>query len=189
LTFPEWFDNVRIVTGEPKPRRRPVRKTFVVFDDADDREPVRLDDAAAVQAVADPLRIRILKRLVEPASAKELAAELDRPVTSLYHHLDLLERHGLIGVVDVNKEGRALVRRYQRTGNRFETAAQRVSFAVRDTRDAERRMRLVLRGPLDPDRLGELRRRLQSVVSEFVGEGDTAYEVVVTVSPTEEGER
>jgi DNA-binding transcriptional ArsR family regulator len=190
LTTPERFDILRIVTGEDKRRRRTVRKAFVVFDDADDGGgTVELEDTAAVQAVADPLRIRILRRLGEPASAKDLAADLERPVTSLYHHLDLLEQHGLIHVVDVTKEGRALVRRYQRQGNRFETAAQRVSSAVRDTKDADRRLRLVLRGPLDPSRLGELRRRVQSVVSEFVGDGDTTYEIVVTVSPTEEGDR
>ena len=168
-----------------------MRKAFVVLDPGDDEEfeTVRLEDTAAVQAVADPLRIRILKRLGEPASAKDLAAELDRPVTSLYHNLDLLEEHGLIHVVDVSKEGRTLVRRYQRRGNRFETAAQRVSFAVRDTADADRRLRLVLRGPLDPSRLGELRRRVQSVVSEFLGEGDATFEVVVTVSPADEGDR
>ena len=144
-----------------------------------------------MQAAGDPLRIRILKRLAEPTSAKELAADLDRPVTTLYHHLDLLEAHGLIRVVDVAKEGRALVRRYQRRGNRFESAARRVSFAVQDGPDTNRRLRLVLRGPLDPTRLDELGRRLQSVVREFVGDGSddaVSYDVVVTVSPTEEDE-
>lgn len=152
--------------------------------DAD--EAVRLEDTAAVQAVADPLRIRILKRLGDPTSAKELAAELDRPVTSLYHHLDLLEEHGLIKVVDVHKEGRALVRRYQRSGNRFETAVERVSFAVRTPGDDERRVRMVLRGSIDPKRLAELRRRVQSVVREFLDqEGGSTYEIVVTVSPAD----
>ena len=152
---------------------------------------IRIEDAAAMAAVADPMRIRILRRLSEPTSAKELAADLDRPVTSLYHHLDLLEEHGLIHVVDVAKEGRAMVRRYQRRGNRFESAAQRVSFAVRDRSDADRHLRLVLRGPLDASRLDELSRRLQSVVTEFLGERHddaVSYDVVVTVSPTEEDE-
>lgn len=154
-------------------------------------DPVRIEDAAAMQAVADPLRIRILRLLGEARSAKELAAELGRPVTTLYHHLDLLEDHGLIHVADVTKEGRALVRRYQRRGNRFESAAQRVSFAVRDERETDQRLRLVLRGPLDPGRLGELRERLESVVTEFLGDRSDAavrYDVVVTVSPTEEDE-
>ena len=166
----------------------------MVFDGAGaDDEPIRIEDTAAVQAVADPLRIRILKRLGEPASAKELAADLDRPVTSLYHHLDLLEEHGLIKVVDVHKEGRVLVRRYQRRGNRFEAAVERVSFAVRDSGDRERRMRMVLRGPLDPARLPELRRRVQAAVTELLDEdGGPTYEVVITIAPfgdDDEGQR
>ena len=156
-----------------------------MFDGAGEgEEPIRIEDTAAMQAVADPLRIRILKRLGDPASAKELAADLDRPVTSLYHHLDLLEQHGLITVVDVHKEGRALVRRYQRRGNRFEAAARRVSFAVGDAREGERRVRMVLRGPLDPTRLVELRERVQTVVQDFLGAEDgPTYEIVVTVAP------
>ena len=176
---------------EERPGRAPRRK-FVVRLDGGDDDAVRIEDAAAVAAVADPVRIRILKRLGEPMSAKDLAAELGRPVTSLYHHLDLLEEHGLIQVVDVTKEGRALVRRYQRRGNRFESAAQRLSFAVRDDRDADQRLQLLLRGPLDPGRLGELGRRLQDTVTEFLRDrSDDAvrYDVVVTVSPTEEDER
>ena len=168
-----------------------MRKQFVI--DArrgNGGEAIRLSDAAALQALGDPLRIRILKRLAEPTSAKELAAELERPVTSLYHHLDLLEEHGLIHVVDVAKEGRALVRRYQRRGNRFESAAQRVSFAVRgNERDASKQVRLVLRGPLHPGRLDDLADRLQSVITEFLGDRSdeaVAYDVVVAVSPTEE---
>ena len=170
-------------------------RTFVIDARGGGRgEAVRLSDAAALAALGDPLRIRILRRLAEPTSAKELAAELERPVTSLYHHLDLLEEHGLIHVVDVTKEGRALVRRYQRRGSRFESAVRRVSSAVHDTdsaTDRAQRLRLVLRGPLDATRIGELGDRLQSVVTEFLGDRNrdddaTTYDVVITVSPTDE---
>ena len=160
------------------------RQAFLVLGDEGDA--VELEDTAAIQAVADPLRVRILRRLAEPASAKELAADLERPVTSLYHHLDLLEEHGLIRVVDVHKDGRSLVRRYQRSGNRFESAVRRVTFAVGD--DAgQGRFRLVLRGRLDPERIEELRGRVLSLVREFVQPEDgPMFEVSVTVAPMEE---
>jgi DNA-binding transcriptional ArsR family regulator len=159
--------------------KKQVRRTVVLFRDAGGAagdEPVVLENAAAVQALGDPLRLRLLKLLAEPASAKELADEVDRPVTSLYHHLDLLEQHGLIAVASVDKQGRALVRRYVRTGDRFETAGALeglddvvAALAPKRTREGgelTRRIALAVRGALD-DRgtdAAEAGRRLRLLV-------------------------
>ena len=53
----------------------------------------------AVRAVADPLRLQILIQLVQPKTAKQVAAALNVPVTRLYYHLKLLEDQSLIRVV------------------------------------------------------------------------------------------
>ena len=182
--------------GRRQGRRTATRKTFVVLRDASATgDAVLLENSGALQALADPLRVQVLNLLAEPTAAKELAAALDRPVTSLYHHLDLLEQHGLIAVADVRKEGRALVRRYQRTADRFEVAGElaglddlagvldpkrrtkdaqlvkRIALSVRqaldDDRRDDRRLRMHLGGRLDPDRLDELGDRIVEVVTEF----------------------
>jgi len=57
-------------------------------------------DPVALKALADPLRVRMLEVLaLEPTrlwTVKELAAELDQPVTKLYHHMKLLAASDLV---------------------------------------------------------------------------------------------
>ena len=198
--------------AKAKAPKRDVKKrvVFVLADPSATNEPVVLDDSSALAALADPFRLRIVKQLREPASARELAQALDRPITSLYHHLDLLERAGLIAVADVQREGRTFVRRYARVSDRFETTgevgelgdllqsldpnvktrrieltrqiAAAVSSALGDDRRAEKRLRMLLRGRIDPDRLDELSDRLKSVLGEFFDDAGETFDVVVTVS-------
>ncbi|WP_406113382.1 ArsR/SmtB family transcription factor [Kitasatospora purpeofusca] len=63
----------------------------------------RVEDAATLKALADPLRLAILDVLVAaagtgPLAAKEIAAALDEPQTKLYRHIKQLEKAGLIRV-------------------------------------------------------------------------------------------
>ncbi|MET8697578.1 helix-turn-helix domain-containing protein [Kitasatospora sp. NPDC004723] len=63
----------------------------------------RVEDAATLKALADPLRLAILDVLMAagdsgPLTAKEIAAALDEPQTKLYRHIKQLEKVGLIGV-------------------------------------------------------------------------------------------
>ncbi|MFE0464355.1 ArsR/SmtB family transcription factor [Kitasatospora sp. NPDC058965] len=61
-----------------------------------------VDDVATLKALADPVRLAILKALNQherqPLTAKELAAELGEPQTKLYRHLKQLEKAELIEV-------------------------------------------------------------------------------------------
>ncbi|MFB7377529.1 ArsR/SmtB family transcription factor [Kitasatospora purpeofusca] len=63
----------------------------------------RVEDAATLKALADPLRLAILDVLMAavgtgPLTAKEIAAALDEPQTKLYRHIKQLEKAGLIRV-------------------------------------------------------------------------------------------
>jgi DNA-binding transcriptional ArsR family regulator len=65
-----------------------------------DRELV-LTGAEQVKAIADPTRTKILQVLDDrPASAKQLAGLLDMSHGKIGHHLKVLERHGLVQVVE-----------------------------------------------------------------------------------------
>lgn len=56
-------------------------------------------DPAKLRVLADPVRSFVVYSLVPRAkTVKELAAELDCPPTRLYHHLQQLEKHGLVFV-------------------------------------------------------------------------------------------
>ncbi|RUL69009.1 winged helix-turn-helix domain-containing protein [Dyella choica] len=55
---------------------------------------------AQLKVMASSMRLAILQHLEAEgeATTKELATQLERPATALYHHLDQLVRHGLIRV-------------------------------------------------------------------------------------------
>ena len=68
-------------------------------------EPERvISDVETLKALSDPLRLRIVERMVtridEPWTVKELAAALGVPQTRLYHHVDLLLERELIRPVE-----------------------------------------------------------------------------------------
>jgi DNA-binding transcriptional ArsR family regulator len=90
-----------------------------------DDEPAELfeiDDLGLMDEVTHPMRGKVMRRLKQPHSVAELAELLDVPVTRLYHHINLLEEHGLIRVVATRRVGAATERRYQVTATSFTIA-------------------------------------------------------------------
>jgi DNA-binding transcriptional ArsR family regulator len=67
-----------------------------------------------------PLRGAIVRRSKEPRTVAELAAELDVPVTRLYHHVNRLEAEGLIRVEATRRVGAVVERRYQSVARTFD---------------------------------------------------------------------
>lgn len=65
-----------------------------------------------VEVVYDPLRSRILRRLSEPKSIKQLAGELQTKPGPLYYHVHLLEDHGLVAIADQQLSRTKLERLY-----------------------------------------------------------------------------
>ncbi|MFN8372953.1 MAG: helix-turn-helix domain-containing protein [Anaerolineae bacterium] len=71
-------------------------------------------DLETLKVVADSLRMQILDLLREkPLTVKQLAADLDITPTKLYYHINLMEKHGLIRVVDTRLVSGILEKRYQ----------------------------------------------------------------------------
>jgi DNA-binding transcriptional ArsR family regulator len=81
-----------------------------------------IDDLETLKVLADPLRLRIRELLVQPSTVKQLAAELDIPATKLYYHVNLLEKHGLIAVVESRLVSGIMERVYQVTAYRVQVA-------------------------------------------------------------------
>jgi DNA-binding transcriptional ArsR family regulator len=76
--------------------------------------PVALVDRPdAVRAALSPIRRQLLERLREPASATELAGELRVPRQRLNYHLRMLERAGLLELVE-ERQRRGCVERILR---------------------------------------------------------------------------
>jgi DNA-binding transcriptional ArsR family regulator len=71
------------------------------MDDFVPAESLVVNDLETLKITVDPLRLRLIDLLRrQPATAKALAAALETEPRSLYYHLSLLERHGLIRVVE-----------------------------------------------------------------------------------------
>lgn len=72
-----------------------------------------ITDLETLRVVSDPLRIQILQRLEQPTTVKELARALGTTPTKLYYHVNLLEKHELIRVVDTKIVSGIVEKSYQ----------------------------------------------------------------------------
>ena len=139
-----------------------------------------------MKAIADPTRTRILQVLEDrPASAKQLAGLLKMSHGKVGHHLKVLERHGLVEVVE-ERAVRALTEKlygptydYLRVemGERgqadplvflFEQAAREAAPAAQQPFEGGRRIHAT-RMPVE--RAAEFARRLEELADEFDASG------------------
>lgn len=74
-----------------------------------------IEDPAAAEASLDPIRARILRELVQPSSATQLAVRVGLPRQKVNYHLKALERHGLVELVEERRKGNVTERVLQAT--------------------------------------------------------------------------
>lgn len=83
--------------------------------------PLIVDRPEQLQALGDPTRWKILGRLlVEPASIQELARALGAKKGTIGHHVRILDRAGLIRVVEERRVRGVTERRYARVAGQFQ---------------------------------------------------------------------
>jgi DNA-binding transcriptional ArsR family regulator len=79
------------------------------------KETMMLKDLDQIRVFAHPLRARIVEAFADkPRTAKQVAEMIGQKPTKLYHHVDALERVGLIELVKTKKK-RGTVENYYRT--------------------------------------------------------------------------
>src|SRR3954451_17493297 len=84
-----------------------------------------LTASAQVQAIGHPLRTTLLQLLHErAATVTELAAAVERPKSTVAHHVDVLTRNGLRQVVRTRKVRAIEERFYGRTARMFYVAVE-----------------------------------------------------------------
>jgi DNA-binding transcriptional ArsR family regulator len=139
-----------------------------------------------VKAIADHTRTRILQVLDDrPASAKQLSELLDMTHGKVGHHLKVLERHGLVEVVEeravraVTEKLYGLTYDYLRvkTAGRdatdplvflFEQAVREAASAAAQPFDGGRRLYSIR---MPQERAAEFARRLEQLADEFAASG------------------
>jgi DNA-binding transcriptional ArsR family regulator len=159
---------------------------------------------AQLRAVADPLRSTILDLLLErAATVAELAAAVDRPKSTIAHHVNVLVDAGMLRVVRTRRVRAVEERYYGRTARTFfidvnrpggdETMvhANALSVAAAESGPAYEadELRSMLRHARIPvERTGEFWDRVVALADEFAQmprTGDTVYAFAAGLYPTD----
>ncbi|MFF2271155.1 ArsR/SmtB family transcription factor [Agromyces sp. NPDC058136] len=164
-----------------------------------------LTEPGQVKAVGHPLRTTILQLLHErAATVTELAAAVERPKSTVAHHVDVLARNGLLRVVRTRKVRAIEERFYGRTARLFYVAAETAStggevtgdfndfeVAARESAAAFEQGRLwgfIRHARISEDQASEFWARMAALVEEFdrlPRSGETVYGFAIGVYPTD----
>jgi DNA-binding transcriptional ArsR family regulator len=171
--------------------------------DLDDR--MALTTPAQVRAIGHPLRTTILQLLHErAASVTELAVAVERPKSTVAHHVDVLARNGLVRVVHTRKVRAIQERFFGRTARLFYVTAGSAggsSEMPRDFNDFEVAAResaaafeegtlwgFIRHARIPEDRAAEFWERIALLVDDFdrlPRSGHTTYGFAVGIYPTD----
>jgi DNA-binding transcriptional ArsR family regulator len=121
----------------------PARKEATIQRGKRQAASLTLTDLDQVKVLADPLRVRILEELcTEERTTKQVAQRLGEKPTKLYHHVEALERVGLIRLART-RQNRGTIEKYYlavarqfRADSRIFSAAGGSSKAKGDTLQA-----------------------------------------------------
>ena len=79
-----------------------------------------IENLETLKVVADPLRLRILDAFGDkPHTVKQIAKVLEIPPNKLYYHVNMLEEHGLIRVVNTRLVSGIVEKTYRATAYLF----------------------------------------------------------------------
>lgn len=90
-----------------------------------------IEDLETLKVLADPLRLRIIQTMGEnPTTVKQISKALDIPPNKLYYHVNMLEEHGLIRVVDTRIVSGIIEKLYLVTARSYRPASDLLSPTV-----------------------------------------------------------
>lgn len=72
-----------------------------------------VEDLETLKVLADPLRLRLRELMAKPTTVKRVAEKLNLLPTKLYYHINLLEKYGLIVLVDTRIVSGIIEKHYQ----------------------------------------------------------------------------
>lgn len=164
-----------------------------------------LTTPAQVKAIGHPVRTTILQLLHErAATVTELAAAVERPKSTVAHHVDVLTRNGLLRVVRTRKVRAIEERFYGRTARMFHVAAESSStgeqlpgdfndleVAARESANAFEQGKLwgfIRHARISPDQASQFWDQMAELVDAFdrmPRSGDTMYGFAIGIYPTD----
>jgi len=168
-------------------------------------ERIALTRPAQVKALSHPLRTTILSLLHErAATVSELAVALERPKSTVAHHVKVLHEAGLVQVVRTRRVRAIEERFYGRTARMFYVAVERspdgealprdfndFEVAARESVAAHREGKLwgfIRHARISEGQVSDFWERMAGLVAEFdrlPRNGETVYGFAVGVYPTD----
>jgi len=114
-----------------------------------------IDDLEALKVIADPLRNQILEVLINvPQTVKQVADKLGLSPSKLYYHVNLMEKHGFIEVVETRMVANMMEKYYQATANSFNVDDSLLAF---QTESGKENINVMLTSIMDTTRNDILR--------------------------------
>ncbi|MGC9523148.1 MAG: ArsR/SmtB family transcription factor [Anaerolineae bacterium] len=96
-----------------------------------------IDDLETLKTIADPLRLQIVEQLIdEPLTVKQVAANLGLTPARLYYHVNLLEEHGLIQVVEQRLVSNLVEKVYRATAWEIDVAPSLLHFDTQEGKES-----------------------------------------------------
>ena len=97
-----------------------------------------IKDLDAAKAINDPLRLQIIEvMLAAPLTVKQIADKLGLSASKLYYHVNTLEKHGLIQVVDTTIHGNIIEKHFWVTANNYQIDHELYNFKVTEAEGQE----------------------------------------------------
>jgi DNA-binding transcriptional ArsR family regulator len=113
-------------------------------------ETFMIQDLETLRLLADPLRTQIIEILVqEPLTVRQVADRLGLTPGKLYYHVNLLEKHGLLVVVETRMVSNMLEKVYRSVSDDFDVEPSLLSFTTDQGKES---LRSIFAGTLDATR-------------------------------------
>lgn len=173
--------------------------------DYDLPDTVEVSTPTQLRAIADPLRATILDLVLErAATVAEMAVAVDRPKSTVAHHVNVLVRAGMLRVVRTRRVRAIDERYYGRTGRTMYVGVVRrpgdtttpvcmngLSVAAAESvpaHEADRFYTTIRHARIPPQRAAQFWKRVEALVREFTQlprSGDTVYGFAAGLYPTD----
>lgn len=95
-----------------------------------------ITDIETLKVVTNPVRTQVLMSLARPQTVKQVAEKLGLPPSKLYYHVNLLEKHGLIAVVEKRVVSNIIEKVYCATAVNFEVDPALLSLSEGEGRES-----------------------------------------------------
>ena len=118
-------------------------------ENKDQLESYRISDIDQVKALAHPLRMRIIETLAasDPMTTKQVANALGEKPTRLYHHVDMLQKTGLIRLTHTRQNRGTTEKYYEAIAKQFRAGAD--LFSDESSDDQKNALRPMIRTVFD----------------------------------------